>query len=419
LGVGLQTQPGLVFYRNLFLVESEMSTSYWMDKSTEHKVSVDVVIVGGGIAGLSTAFWLNKEDPSLKIAIVEKYELGDGATGRNAGFITCGSVEHFNRLVGKHGKQEAEEIWKFSEQNLHLLKEHIIQDKKNIVDFQEQGSFSLASTQTELAELKKSAEIMKTFKINVEEVAESDLQHSLGVQNFVGGIKYLDDASVHPLKLLNLIKQKLLASTNVISFYENAEVFAIESGNSGKIVKTKKAEFSCALVILATNGYSALLHSFFADKIFPTRGQVLATAPVPLFMEGPCYANFVLDYFRQLPSGEVIIGGFRQLQKDAEVGYSDQTTEVIQLALEKFIQEYIPALLNIKITHRWSGVMGFSVDGQPMLGCLPNDNEVFFLGGFTAHGLGLAFHTAKTLVDCIYNRSIPKFISAKRFTAHV
>jgi glycine/D-amino acid oxidase-like deaminating enzyme len=97
------------------------------------------------------------------------------------------------------------------------------------------------------------------------------------------------------------------------------------------------------------------------------------------------------------------------------VGYSDQTTETIQSALEDFMFKYIPGLKDVKITHRWSGVMGFSVDGQPMLGCLPQDNEIFFLGGFTAHGLGLAFHTAKTLVDCIYNRPIPNFISGKRF----
>ena len=52
-------------------------------------------------------------------------------------------------------------------------------------------------------------------------------------------------------------------------------------------------------------------------------------------MEGPCYANFVLDYFRQLPTGELIIGGFRQLQKDVEVGLSDEITDVILMKKKK------------------------------------------------------------------------------------
>src|SRR3954463_8325276 len=97
-----------------------MSTSYWLDRSrtkTDKKV-YDAVIVGAGISGLSTAYWLRKEDPSLKIAVVEKSRLCFGASGRNAGFITCGSVEHFNRMISKHGMDEAVEIWKFSQENL-------------------------------------------------------------------------------------------------------------------------------------------------------------------------------------------------------------------------------------------------------------------------------------------------------------
>ena len=132
-------------------------------------------------------------------------------------------------------------------------------------------------------------------------------------------------------------------------------------------------------------------------------------------MEGPCYANFVLDYFRQLPTGQMIIGGFRQLQKDAEVGYSDETTDIIQEALEEFLRKHIPNVAKAKITHRWTGIMGFSVDGQPMVGALPTDNQTFFLGGFTGHGIGLAFHTAKCLGDAVFGREIPSFISAKRF----
>ncbi|MEZ4872116.1 MAG: hypothetical protein R2827_07695 [Bdellovibrionales bacterium] len=59
--------------------------------------------------------------------------------------------------------------------------------------------------------------------------------------------------------------------------------------------------------------------------------------------------------------------------------------------------------------------MGFSADGHPMVGALPSCNRIYFMGGFTAHGLGLAFHTGKVLVDLIFGRDIPDFISAKRF----
>ena len=393
-----------------------MSVSIWMDQSKNKEViEQDIVIIGGGIAGLSAAYWLQKEDPTMRISLVEKYELGDGATGRNAGFITCGSVEHFNRLVEKHGEAEAKEIWRYSEINLELLKEEIFQGRESELMFEHKGSFSLASTKEEFAELKNSASIMEGMGINVDIIEEAGIKSRLGAENFVGGIKYIGDASVHPLLMLQEIRKKIENTKNEVKFYENHEVFAIDGSGGDKVVRTKHVTFKAPIVVFATNGYGPQLHPFFEDKIFPTRGQILATEPVERFMEGPCYANFVLDYFRQLPTGEMVIGGFRQLQKDVEIGYSDETSDVIQKALEEFLHQHIPAVRKAKITHRWSGIMGFSVDGQPMVGALPTDPQCFFLGGFTAHGLGLAFHSGKVLTDSMFDRKIPDFITAKRF----
>lgn len=395
-----------------------MSVSLWQDKLKRRNIDrldFDIIIVGAGIAGISSAYWLLKEDAGLKIALVEKGEIGDGATGRNAGFITCGSVEHFNRLIEKHGEKEALEIWRFSEKNLSLLEEHIIKGDLSELQFEKKGSFSLASTEVEFNELKNSYELMTSLGINVEVLEKEDIEKRLQAKGFIGGIKYVDDASIHPMKLIERINDINLKDQN-FTLLENSEVFGMENLGENKIVRTKKGELSAPIVIMATNGYSPLLHDYFKDKIYPTRGQILATEAVERFMEGPCYANFVLDYFRQIPSGELVIGGFRQLQKDVEVGYSDETSEVIQKALEEFLVKHVPLVKDSKITHRWSGIMGFSVDGQPMVGAIPTDPQVYFLGGFTAHGLGLAFHSAKCLVDVLFDREIPEFLSAKRFS---
>ncbi len=389
-----------------------MSTSYWLDKSNSTNHNFDIVIVGAGIAGLSVAYWLEKENPSFKIAIVEKNRLGFGATGRNAGFITCGSVEHFNRLYEQHGNDEALKIWKFSEENLKLLKKEIIQDKANEIDFVQNGTFSLASTEKEFEELTQVHSLMSSLGIQTEKVEASDITKRLQATKFVGGIKYVDDAEVHPLKLLKQVASRLKAQ-----IFEQHEVHNITTSGSARVVHTDLAKFQTDMVVLTTNGYSPTLKPFFNDKIFPTRGQILVTEAIEKFMEAPCYCNFVLDYFRQLPTGELIIGGFRQLEKESEVGYSDHITPVIQNSLEEFFRKHLPKFSNAKITHRWSGIMGFSADGQPLIGSLPDDPQVFFSGGFTAHGLGLAFHTGKALVDLLFDREVPGFISARRFSS--
>lgn len=392
-----------------------MSTSFWLDRTAAQKTTprehFDVVIIGAGITGLSVAYWLEKEDPSLKIGLVEKSRLAFGASGRNAGFITCGSVEHFNRMISKHGLEEASQIWKFSEVNLSLLEQEIIQEDKEALGFEKKGSYSLAAQATEFEELKKCAQIMSQMKIPVNIHGQSEIEKSLGTKNFVGGIHYVDDASVNPVKLVEKIYSRLKNTT----LFESTEVHSVTEGpDSTRWVNTDNGTFVGNMVVFALNGYSSSLHPYFADKIYPTRGQVLMMEKVPRFMAGPCYANFYLDYFRQLPSGELLIGGFRQLEKATEVGYSDHTTDTIQGALLEFVRTHLPQFENKKVTHRWAGVMGFSKDGQPLIGSLPDDGQTFFVGGYTAHGIGLAFNSSKSLVDLIYGRSIPQWISARR-----
>ncbi|MGE0633194.1 MAG: NAD(P)/FAD-dependent oxidoreductase [Pseudobdellovibrionaceae bacterium] len=389
-----------------------MSTSFWLDRSSKKPTAqYDAVVVGAGISGLSVAYWLKKEDPNLKVAVIEKSRIGFGASGRNAGFITCGSVEHFNRLISKHGKDEAVEIWKFSETNLKLLEENIIQGAEGALQFEKKGAYSLAAQENEFKELKNVAEIMSGLNIPVELVEGAGIEKRLGATGFVGGIRYLDDASVHPIRMLELMREKTKAD-----FFEQTEMFGYEETSDGmRLVKTDNGNFETPMIIYALNGYSPAAHPYFADKIYPTRGQILMMEAVPAFMDGPCYANFYLDYFRQLPSGELLIGGFRQIEKETEVGYSDHTTSVIQQALHHFVVTHLPSYTDKKVTHRWGGVMGFSKDGQPMVGSLPEDPQVFFCGGYTGHGIGLAFNTGKHLVDLIYGRPIPKWLSSRRF----
>ena len=317
-------------------------------------------------------------------------------------------------MVGKHGEKQACAIWKFGEKNLELLQEKIIGSNAEELGLESKGSFSLAGSEGEFTELKESAALMKNLGINVDVLEEQEIKARLGANHFVGGIKYTGDATVNPISLLHHMKNKLLIPQG-IEIFENHEVFEIQNHGDKRIVKTNLKNFESDIVVLATNAYLPLINNYFADKIYPTRGQILVTEKVPRFMEGPCYANFVLDYFRQLPTGEMLIGGFRQLQKDTEVGYSDQTTEEIQTALESFLAHHLPPLKGKKITHRWSGIMGFSADGDPFVGALPADPQLFFIGGFTAHGVGLAFHTAKCLSELIFGGEVPSFINARRF----
>jgi len=148
---------------------------------------------------------------------------------------------------------------------------------------------------------------------------------------------------------------------------------------------------------LATNAYTPEL---LPDvKIRPTRAQMLATAPVSTTVAPrPTYSNYGYRYWRQLASGEFLIGGWRDTRVDEENTSEDATTSNIQARLDQAAAELGAAA---PVTHRWAGIMGFTEDGLPLAGPVDGMPNVYLCAGFTGHGMGFAFMTAKRVAESL------------------
>ena len=151
------------------------------------------------------------------------------------------------------------------------------------------------------------------------------------------------------------------------------------------------------VVILATNAYTPQLVP--SVKIQPTRAQMIATAPVSTRVTDlPVYSNYGYRYWRQLPGGEVLVGGWRDTSLKMEKTFDDEPTGEIQEHLDRAARD-----LGVKaeVTHRWAGTMGFTESGLPMDGPLGGMPNVYICAGFTGHGMGFAFMTAKRVAESI------------------
>ncbi|WP_374032834.1 NAD(P)/FAD-dependent oxidoreductase [Bdellovibrio bacteriovorus] len=389
-----------------------MSISLWLDQSASQKPKqFDVVIVGAGIAGLSTAYWLEKENPSIKIALLEKHRVAFGASGRNAGFVTCGSTEHFMKLQEQFGLEKAAEIWKFSEENRRLLLEEIIGKDLDAVDFRHTGSCTVAPSAAHWEKYQKAALTMRSVGIDVVEVGPAEMERDYGVTGFDGGIQYTGDGYVHPVKLLEKLRARLKAE-----IFESTEVFSVVHQGQGHVLQTDRGLFSAPKVLLTLNAYLPLVAPEFSNLIRPGRGQILVTEPLPAFVKGPCYLTKHLCYFRQLPTGHLLIGGFRNLSVETENTWTDATTPLIQQALIDFVRSHFKHGKDARIAYQWSGIMGYSPDGQMMIGEVPNRQGLHVMAGCSGHGMGLSFHAAKVLAESLSGKEIPEHLRLSRFS---
>jgi glycine/D-amino acid oxidase-like deaminating enzyme len=178
---------------------------------------------------------------------------------------------------------------------------------------------------------------------------------------------------------------------------EGVAVTAIVPAGSEVSVRAGESECRAGVVVLATNGYTSLLLP--QVKIQPTRAQMLASAPLSRSVcDMPTYSHFGYRYWRQLASGEVLIGGWRDTSLETEKTLDDNTTSEIQDHLDGKLGELDA---KAEVTNRWAGTMGFTETGLPLVGPVDGMKNVYTCAGFNGHGMGFAFMSAKQLVESL------------------
>jgi glycine/D-amino acid oxidase-like deaminating enzyme len=171
------------------------------------------------------------------------------------------------------------------------------------------------------------------------------------------------------------------------------------------------------MVLLASNAWTGLIHPYFDGAIVGMRGQMFATEPCPeRILPAPVYADFGFEYFRQLPDGRILAGGGRRASLDTELTFTDRPTDKVQGAIESFLHSCFPATRELKVTHRWAGIMGFSCDELPNIGPVPGSVNVYAAAGYHGHGLGYAIIAGKAISEMMLDgkTSVPVEIFSPR-----
>jgi glycine/D-amino acid oxidase-like deaminating enzyme len=332
----------------------------------------DIVVIGGGIAGTSLMHHLAKR--RFSAVLVEARHIAFGASGRNAGFLLAGVADCYSEAVRIFGREKAREVWHVTDENHDRMIEAVAGTD---VGHRRLGSATFASGDEERARLEESAQLLRDD----------------GFEAAWDGTRLVNprDGEVNPALLVGALAGRLKEG----AIREGVEVTGVVPAGAEVSVRARESECRAGVVILATNGYTSRLLP--QVKIQPTRAQMLASAPLSkTIVDMPTYSHFGYRYWRQLVSGELLIGGWRDTSMESEVGYDDEPTDQIQEHLDRKLEEMSPGA---EVANRWAGIMGFTETGLPLAGPVEGMRNVYTCVGFNGHGMGFAFMTAKALVE--------------------
>ena len=355
-----------------------MNAPFW-SHPTEHYHGIlpekaDVLVIGGGLTGVSLLYHLKRR--RMKALLVERNHLACGASGRNAGFLLAGVADNYATAVRTFGREKAREIWAFTLENHDAVASAV---KNQDVAHYRDGTIILAAGDEERVQLEESAELLTDDGFQA---------------HFDGEALYNPrDGEINPTALVGALAR----SAPTGSILERVEIKGLAESSHGVYVHARHDTCEAAVVILATNAYTPELAP--SVKIRPQRAQMLATAPVETVLaEKPTYSNFGYRYWRQLTSGVLLIGGWRDTSMETETTYDDKPTAAIQERIETFARGLGA---DAPVTHRWAGTMGFTESGLPIVGPVEGMKHVYVCGGYNGHGMGFAFLSAKQLVDSL------------------
>ena len=377
-----------------------MSVSIWQAGGDAPIMEVDFLIVGAGIVGCSAAYFASQH--GREVVITDVRDVAMGASGRNAGFMITGLDSYYHRSIEHYGHAVTQEMWQLSK-TTHGHLRHFIANGN--VPMQPTGSLLLAEDETEAKELELAARAMEADGLEFEYTSYDPLG-----RGYHAAIRQAHDAAVQPYRLVQAVFEQSNAQ-----LIPNNEVYQLEQNGQYVIVHSHRYTFKARTVLLCTNAYSARLHPYFVGKVIPQRAQCLVTAPLTETVLEVCgYSDYGYMYYRQTFDGRLLIGGARHLHREAEHDTTDdRVTNALQASLEAYLHKRF-ADVTAPIERRWAGIMGFSVDGLPLVGTLPDMPQVGFAVGFTGHGLAMGAGSAERAVDMLLKGSDPGAIRATR-----
>ena len=380
--------------RHLF-TDDYKNAPYWQEDSEELNIPdyelpkhADVVIIGSGYTGLHTA--LQTIAAGRSTVLIDSGEIGHGCSTRNGGQISPGIDPSESTLAKTYGLEKARSLRQEGENALSWIESFVAQETIEC-NFERNGLFHAAHTPTHYDQMCREIEhLNKTENIEAFAVPREELRTELGTDTYYGGVVFTKHAAIHATKYhQGLVKKALAAGVTLISQCQATSVIRHTDKSSNQFsITTAKGIIKSRDVMIATNGYTSQLTPWFSRRVIPIGSYVIATESLPIELVDELFPSRrvvtdsckVVYYYRTSPDRTRILFGGR-------VSANETDPTVSAPRLHEQMVRIFPQLIDSKISHSWTGTVGYTFDTMPHTGV---HNGLHYAMGYCGSGIAMA-----------------------------
>jgi len=361
----------------------------------EGSVECDVCVVGAGIAGCSSA--LHLAQAGLSVVLLEQHRVSLGASGRSGGQALFGIATGQAKLERLIGRADARAVWEVSVEALALMRDlinryHIECDLTAGFLYTAVREHHVRELHAELSELRERLDYR-----SVSYVPRAELRELLATDRYLGALYDSNSAHLHPLNYtLGLARA---AEQQGVRIFEATRATRFAPAGAQVRIQTPGGEVRARFLVLCGNVYLGDTAPQLASKIMAVATYIVATEPLGAERARQLIANnaavsdmnWVLDYFRRSADHRLLFGG--------RVNYSGLKSFDAPGATRARMLRVFPQLEGVRIDYAWGGHVDITLNRAPHFGRLaPN---VYFLQGFSGHGIALTGIAGKLVADAI------------------